>query len=109
MLMCKTQEPPPLGVDMQGTNQSGLSVGTGRSLLAYLGAIGVHRELSDKLDPFATESVSNITLGQLCVFIPGDAKLHHIIEVSVLSIRVFMPGARVVVATNSANFDSYNR
>lgn len=61
------------------------------------------------MDHSAMEFGPNITLGQLCVFIPGNANFHHIIEVSVMSIHVFMPGIRVVIATNPTNFDSYNR
>lgn len=112
--MCNTYE-PPLPEDVEAPKQGKSVIASQypnerkRSLLAYSKANGVSGELTVEVDPSAKEFAPNITLGELCVFIPGSPELHHITEVSVLSVHEFMPGVRVVVATNPANFEAYNR
>lgn len=114
VVMCDTYEPPP---EMETTKQITPSnstlyaegpTGTTRSLVLYSGTGSVNQEIND-VDPSLTEFSPNITMGQLCIFIPGHPELHHVTEVSILSIIFFMPGTRVVVATHPENFDSYNR
>lgn len=50
-----------------------------------------------------------MTRGELCAVLPGYLEFFAEINVSVHSILDFMPGMRVVIATNVYDFHVYNR
>lgn len=117
--MCNTYE-PPLSEENVENSKGGKpiispedpNIGSkerNRTLFPYLNANSVRRDPTVGQDWSAKNFAPNIFLRELCVFIPGSPESHLITEVSVLSIHVFMPGARVVVATHPTNFESYNR
>ena len=122
VIMCDTHEPPP--VEGAGDNAVGEYL-AGRRNLADAARDPISMEVKDSslastadssspeepaspVDPPALQ-FPNMSREQICVFLPGFFEFFHETNATIASIRKFMPGVRVTIATHPTDFHVFSR
>lgn len=116
--MCDTHEPPPPETE-DGSNPVERNLAEQSSQTesdsSSPEAVEIAFDSSSPIDPASpTESPAvkfpdDITNENICVFISGYFEFYHETKVSIESVKKFMPGVRVTVASHPMDFHVFNR